>query len=89
MKSTRTGYGLWCLGLLGICGVHRFYLGRIVSGVIWLLTFGLLGIGQLIDLVLIPKMVNSGHDHAGAGDHGGMSGTSSAGDAQPPTQAAA
>lgn len=39
------------------------YLGRWITGIIWLLTGGLLFIGQLIDLFLIPGMVeqeNSG-----------------------------
>ncbi len=38
---------------LGIFGVHRFYTGRIVSGIFQLLTFGGLGIWTLIDLITI------------------------------------
>ena len=37
----------------GIAGLQRFYVGRIVSGIIWLLTAGLLGIGQLFDIIMI------------------------------------
>lgn len=37
-------------------GAHRFYFGKQVSGVIWFFTLGLLGIGWLIDLFLIPDM---------------------------------
>jgi len=58
MKSTGTAYLLWLVGLIGICGIHRIYAGRTLSGVIWLLTFGILGWGQLIDLFLIPSMVD-------------------------------
>ena len=44
--------------LFGFCGIHRFYTGRWVSGLIWLFTGGLLFIGQLVDLFLIPAMVD-------------------------------
>ncbi len=47
------GYILWIFGFMG---AHRFYFGKPVSGTIWFLTFGLLGIGWLIDLLLIPAM---------------------------------
>ena len=39
--------------LLGYLGVHRFYVGKIGSGLIWLCTGGLFGIGWVIDLVVI------------------------------------
>ena len=54
MKSTGTSYLLWLLCLIGVCGIHRLYNGRIITGVIWLLTGGLFLIGQIIDLFLIP-----------------------------------
>ncbi len=47
------GYILWLFGFLG---AHRFYYGRPVTGTIWLCTLGVLGIGWLIDLFLIPGM---------------------------------
>jgi len=40
-------------------GAHRFYYGRPVSGTIWFFTLGLLGIGWLIDLVLMPSLDRS------------------------------
>jgi hypothetical protein len=51
-----TAYLLWLIGF-GTLGIHRFYLGRIGTGLLWLFTGGLFGIGALIDLVYIPSMV--------------------------------
>jgi len=48
---------------LGIFGVHRFYLERHVSGIIYLLTLGLFGIGWLVDICLIPSMVEHYNIH--------------------------
>lgn len=55
--SPGVAFGLWLACLFGLAGIHRFYLGRPVTGVIWLFTWGLLGIGQLIDLVKLRDMV--------------------------------
>lgn len=38
---------------LGTLGVHRFYTGRIVTGIIYLFTFGGAGIGWIVDVILI------------------------------------
>ncbi|MBE9557574.1 MAG: zinc ribbon domain-containing protein [Proteobacteria bacterium] len=43
---------LLCL-FLGALGVHRFYVGKIGTGILMLLTLGGLGIWSLIDLVMI------------------------------------
>jgi len=51
--SKTIGYILW---IFGFTGSHRFYYGKPVTGTIWFFTLGLLGIGWLIDLFLIPGM---------------------------------
>lgn len=49
-------YILWAFGLMGFCGIHRFYSGKITSGLVYFLTFGFFGVGQFVDLFLIPGM---------------------------------
>ena len=51
--STTVGYILWIFGFMG---VHRFYFGRPISATIYFFTLGLLLIGWIVDLFLIPGM---------------------------------
>jgi len=51
--SKAIGYIMWIFGFMG---AHRFYYGKPVTGTIWFFTLGLLGIGWIIDLFLIPSM---------------------------------
>ena len=55
-RSIALAYVLWAF--FGFLGVHRFYLERPVTGVIWLLTLGIAGVGWVIDVFLIPGMVS-------------------------------
>ena len=64
-RSVAVAYLLWALaffgapfGLPGLNGLHRFYCRKPLSGGVWLFSFGLLGIGQLVDLFLIPSLVD-------------------------------
>lgn len=41
-----------CL-FFGYLGFHRFYVGKIGTGIIWMFTFGFLGIGWILDLIFI------------------------------------
>jgi len=51
--SKTIGYLLWIFGFMG---AHRFYYGKPISGTLWFFTLGLLFIGWIIDLFLIPSM---------------------------------
>jgi len=51
--SKTIGYILW---IFGFTGAHRFYYGKPVSGTIYFFTLGLLFIGWIVDLFLIPAM---------------------------------
>ncbi|MGD8861066.1 MAG: TM2 domain-containing protein [Myxococcales bacterium] len=58
--SVVVGYILWVFGFMG---AHRFYFGKPISGTIYFFTLGLLGIGWLVDLFLIPGMADkAGHE---------------------------
>ena len=48
----RTGLALICF-FFGIFGIHRFVVGKIGTGLIWLFTGGLFGIGALVDFIMI------------------------------------
>ncbi|MGF1498062.1 MAG: TM2 domain-containing protein [Elainellaceae cyanobacterium] len=57
MNNVSTSYLLWFCCLFGFAGLHRLYNGKIFTGLLWFCTWGLFGIGQLVDLLLIPSMV--------------------------------
>jgi TM2 domain-containing membrane protein YozV len=47
---------------LGTLGVHRFYVGKIGTGILMLITLGGLGIWVVIDLILILAGTFSDHE---------------------------
>ncbi|MYC88120.1 MAG: NINE protein [Gemmatimonadales bacterium] len=57
--SNGVGFALWCCLFVGAAGIHRFYLGMYATGIIWLLTFGLFGIGQFFDLFRMKRLVRT------------------------------
>ena len=46
------------LTFLGVFGIHRFYMGKVLTGLLWLVTGGLLGIGWLYDLWTLNEQVD-------------------------------
>jgi len=49
---SRVALALICF-FLGGFGIHRFVVGKVGTGILWLLTGGLFGIGWLVDFIMI------------------------------------
>ena len=47
---------LLCI-FLGGFGIHRFYVGKIGTGILYLFTGGLCGIGWIVDIILIATLI--------------------------------
>lgn len=55
-KDSGLAYLLWFTCFLGLFGIHRMYAGKWFTGILWFFTLGLFGVGQFVDLFLIPTM---------------------------------
>jgi hypothetical protein len=66
-KSTGTAYAFMLFTLVGVAGIQHFYLGKIGRGILWVLTFGLLGIGTIIDLFTLPSQTKTINARRAAG----------------------
>lgn len=64
IKSKAVAYLLWFF--LGVLGAHKFYVGKIGMGIIYLLTGGLFGIGWFIDLFTLSSQVDIANALQGA-----------------------
>lgn len=51
-EKSKTADLLLCI-FLGTLGIHRFYEGKIGTGILWLCTLGVFGIGWIVDIVMI------------------------------------
>ncbi|MEO1008978.1 MAG: NINE protein [Planctomycetota bacterium] len=57
VTNINLAYLLWAASFFGFAGLHRMYMGRWITGIIWFLTAGLFLIGTIVDAFLIPGMV--------------------------------
>ncbi|MGK7875992.1 MAG: NINE protein [Xenococcaceae cyanobacterium] len=57
MNNIGISYLLWCGWFFGFAGLHRLYNKKFITGFLWLFTWGIFGLGQIVDLLLIPSMV--------------------------------
>jgi hypothetical protein len=57
--SATVAYLLMLFSLIGVCGVQHFYLGKAGRGLLWLFTFGLLGVGLLVDAFTLGQQTKT------------------------------
>lgn len=50
--KSRTLAAVLCFFLGGL-GIHRFYVGKVGTGILWMVTLGLFGFGALVDFIVI------------------------------------
>ncbi len=65
MAQVWIAYLLWALGGFGALGLHRFYLRKIPTGVLWLCTGGLFVVGSIYDLVTMTRQVDESNFRRG------------------------
>ena len=59
MKNKGVAYLLWFLSVFGVLGFHRFYQGKICTGLLWMFSGGVFGIGALIDLFTLGGQIEA------------------------------
>jgi predicted transcriptional regulator len=57
MYSIGIAYFLWLISGFGALGFHRFYLGKIPTGLLWMMTGGLGMVGSVYDFLTLPSQV--------------------------------
>lgn len=57
-------YLLWLFSGCGALGLHRFYLGKVGTGILWLCTGGLAGVGCIYDAVTLTRQVGEANIRA-------------------------
>ena len=56
--SRTAALATWLAWIFGFGGIHRIYLGKPITGILYLFTWGLFGVGQVIDLLTMGSMVD-------------------------------
>ena len=57
MYSTRTAYLFWFASLFGVAGLHRLYLGKVGTGLLYFFTGGLFALGTIYDGLTMQSQV--------------------------------
>jgi predicted transcriptional regulator len=57
LKKVKTAYACWFGWMIGVCGLHRFYMGKIGTGILWTFTGGLFGFGLIYDAITMRQQV--------------------------------
>ena len=58
-KDTGAAYAFMLFTLIGVAGIQHFYLRKYGRGILWVLTFGIFGIGTIIDLFTLPSQTKA------------------------------
>ena len=58
LNKVSSSYLLWFACFFQLYGLHRIHNGKIRTGILPLCTFGLFGVGQFVDLFMLPNMVD-------------------------------
>lgn len=65
MYSVPVAYLLWLCSGCGALGFHRFYMGKTVTGVLWLMTGGLGMAGAVYDFFTLPRQIHDANYREG------------------------
>ena len=70
MYNLGIAYLLWLFSGCGALGFHRFYLGKIPTGLLWMFTCGLGMIGSVYDFLTLPGQVREANFRKALYDQG-------------------
>ena len=69
MYNLGIAYLLWFLSGFGILGFHRFYLGKIPTGLLWMFSLGGFLVGSIYDFFTLPIQVKEANMMQALFDH--------------------